>query len=594
MTAIVLGTSTRHKVSLDLDVLLRTRLLIQASSGGGKSWLLRRIAEQLFGKVQVLIIDPEGEFATLREKYGYVLVGKGGETPADVRSAGLVAHKLLEVKASAVCDLYELSLDDRHAWVRMFLESMVDAPKELWTPVVVIVDEAHYFAPEKGHGESEASDAMISLATKGRKRGFAPVFATQRLGKLRKDAAADLLNVLVGQTFIDVDRKRAAESLGIDSKDKQSFFSELRMLKAGQFWGLGRAISTERILINVGTVETTHPEAGKAAVHAAAPPPTPEQVKKLLPKLADLPAEAEEKARTEEEYERRVKQLQAEVYSLQEALEVEKRLLPEPPEPEEIIIHIPALTPEDLDLMDGNAVWLEEMGKAAIAASEKIRGQVEVARDRALAAGDTSDLTRHPIGEMIVAEAVAAAPRRPSPVNPGPAPPPAAPRPVKPSAGLTAPQQRILNALAWLAAAGITQPLRVQVAFLAEQSPRSSGFRNNLSALKTAGLLEYRGSGALALTALGTRKAEHPKTRLTANQFQQTILDQLPNPQARILRVLIGSYPRELTREHVARQADQSPASSGFRNNLSALRTLNLIAYRPQARLAGQPILFLG
>lgn len=67
---------------MDIDVLLRTRLLVQADSGGGKSWLLRRIAEQLFGKVQVIIIDPEGEFATLREKYGYVLVGKGGETPA--------------------------------------------------------------------------------------------------------------------------------------------------------------------------------------------------------------------------------------------------------------------------------------------------------------------------------------------------------------------------------------------------------------------------------------------------------------------------------------------------------------------------------
>src|SRR5581483_7523640 len=86
------------------------RMLREGGDRPGKrqSWLIRLLAEQLFGKVQVILIDPEGEFASLREKFDYVLVGKGGETPADPRSAALLAHKLLEVKASAVCDLYEM------------------------------------------------------------------------------------------------------------------------------------------------------------------------------------------------------------------------------------------------------------------------------------------------------------------------------------------------------------------------------------------------------------------------------------------------------------------------------------------------------
>lgn len=74
--------SLGEKINIDLDVLLRTRMLIQANSGGGKSWCIRRIAEQAAGKVQSIIIDPEGEFATLREKHNFVLVGNGGETPA--------------------------------------------------------------------------------------------------------------------------------------------------------------------------------------------------------------------------------------------------------------------------------------------------------------------------------------------------------------------------------------------------------------------------------------------------------------------------------------------------------------------------------
>src|SRR5258708_35522864 len=90
-----------RSVRIDLPTLLDTRLLVQANSGGGKSWLLRRLLEQSHGKVQQIVIDLEGEFATLREKYDYVLAGKEGDTPADPRNAGLLAKRPLELNGSA-------------------------------------------------------------------------------------------------------------------------------------------------------------------------------------------------------------------------------------------------------------------------------------------------------------------------------------------------------------------------------------------------------------------------------------------------------------------------------------------------------------
>lgn len=76
----------------DLDRLITTRLLIQANSGGGKSWALRRLLEQSHGHVQQLVLDPEGEFATLRERYDYVLAARsGGDTVADPRLAAALA-----------------------------------------------------------------------------------------------------------------------------------------------------------------------------------------------------------------------------------------------------------------------------------------------------------------------------------------------------------------------------------------------------------------------------------------------------------------------------------------------------------------------
>ena len=178
-------------VACDPDVLLNTRLLIQANSGAGKSWALRRLLEQTHGQVQQLVIDPEGEFATLRERYDYVLAAKtGGDTLADPRTAALLAERLLELGVSAVLDIYELKAHERVQFVRRVLEALVDAPKRLWHPVLVVLDEAHVFAPEKGSAES--LQAVIDVATRGRKRGYCLVQATQRLSKLHKDAAAEM------------------------------------------------------------------------------------------------------------------------------------------------------------------------------------------------------------------------------------------------------------------------------------------------------------------------------------------------------------------------------------------------------------------
>jgi hypothetical protein len=96
-----------EKLDLDLPTLVDTRLLIQANSGGGKSWLLRLIAER--AGIQTIVLDNEGEFASLREAVDVLLVGASGELPANPRHAALLARRLLEYKVSAVIDLYERS-----------------------------------------------------------------------------------------------------------------------------------------------------------------------------------------------------------------------------------------------------------------------------------------------------------------------------------------------------------------------------------------------------------------------------------------------------------------------------------------------------
>lgn len=289
-------------VNIDLSKLIESRLLIQANSGGGKSYTIRRIIEQSFGKVQIIVLDPEGEFTNLRERYDFVYIGKDGDSPAQPRSAAMLARKLLELKASAIIDLYELPPQERKKFVRLFCEAMVNAPKELWHDTLIIIDEAHVFAPEKG--ESEAMGAVIDIATRGRKRGFCVVLATQRISKLNKDAAAECNNKLIGRSSLDIDRKRAAEELGFSTKEQ---IVSLRNLEPGSFYVFGPAISREVSLQRIGDVKVKPAERG--VVRSVPPPPT-EKVKKILAKLADLPQEAEKELRTVAELRQRVSELE--------------------------------------------------------------------------------------------------------------------------------------------------------------------------------------------------------------------------------------------------------------------------------------------
>lgn len=300
-------TSDGVSAAFSLETLVDTRLLIQANSGGGKSYLIRGILETTHGKVQQIVLDLEGEFSTLREKFPYILAGKGGDIPTDVRTAELLARRILKLGKSIIIDLYELKQQERKQYVRVFLEALVNAPKELWHPVLVVVDEAHQFCPEKEEAESAA--AVVDLLTRGRKRGQCGILATQRLAKLNKDAAAECNNVLIGRTGLDVDMKRAGEILGFAGKGEML---TLRELEPGEFYAYGPALSRKVEKVKVDAVVTSHPKAGFRSL-SASPPPAPEEIRKALSELSDLPAEAHRELREKSDFVEEIRRLKREL-----------------------------------------------------------------------------------------------------------------------------------------------------------------------------------------------------------------------------------------------------------------------------------------
>jgi hypothetical protein len=239
---------------VDLEELLATRLLVQGNSGSGKSHLLRRLLEQSAPWVQQCVVDPEGDFVTLADKFGHVVVDATRTENELTRIAG----RIRQHRVSVVLNLEGLDVEQQMRAAAAFLGGMFDAERDHWYPVLVVVDEAQLFAPAAaGEVSDEARKislgAMTNLMCRGRKRGLAGVIATQRLAKLAKNVAAEASNFLMGRTFLDIDMARAADLLGMDRRQAEQF----RDLERGRFVALGPAMSRRPLPVAIGPVETS-------------------------------------------------------------------------------------------------------------------------------------------------------------------------------------------------------------------------------------------------------------------------------------------------------------------------------------------------
>ncbi len=337
MSKIRIGQTPDGKsIQIDLGVLSETRMFINATSGGGKSSLMRMIAERAAKHTQILMIDWEGEYSTLREKVDLLIVGnmEGADIPADLRTAKRLALRLLETKVSAVIDLSELEDADKNCYAAEFIMAMVNAPRKLWHSVFVFADEYQELAPQSAGGRKSDDPLMQSLrafkklGSLGRKRGYCLIAATNRITKVNKDAISTLKNQLTGQTVLDVDMDRAADNLGFRKETKLT----LRDMEPGDWYVFGPALNVKGVnLFHADQGETTHLGAGQRNM-LVIPAPT-SAMRNALAQFQDLPAEVKrehdemdelrkENQRLKTELQRRPIQVQPQVQIQTERVEV--------------------------------------------------------------------------------------------------------------------------------------------------------------------------------------------------------------------------------------------------------------------------------
>jgi hypothetical protein len=273
---IILGHAGEQPLELDLDRLVGSHLGIVANAGGGKSGLIRRLLEQTHGRIQHIILDIEDEFYSLRERFDYVIAGGDGDAPATVDNAAALARGALEHGFSLICQLNDLGGEGAREFVHAFLSAMLMAPRDLWRPCLIVIDETQRFD----------ADSIRMLTERGRKRGFTAVLASQRLPKIDANIRGDLNNWIMGRVGQSLDRRIMADQLGMTKAGER----ELAGIQPRHFWAMGPALSADPVLFEVADVSTTMVRPGQAKVPT---PPAPEALREILAGLAAAPADDE-------------------------------------------------------------------------------------------------------------------------------------------------------------------------------------------------------------------------------------------------------------------------------------------------------------
>lgn len=540
-------------IQIDLETFLETKLLIEADSGSGKSWTIRKMSEECSGKVQQILIDPEGDFITLREKYPFALVSKtGGDIPLNLRYAEALAHKILETGISVIIDLYEFKQHEREQFVKVFCEALMNAPKSLRHSCLIYLDEAQLFCPEDKRAIS--TSAVIDLCTRGRKRGLCAILATLRISILNKSAAAQCKNKMMGSTSLPLDQKRVGDELGLRTKEE---IRDLRNLGKGEFYAFGPAISKEIVRFKVTAVKTTHIKSGSKLLSL---PPTPAAIKKILSKLEDIPEEAEKELATKKQFQDEIKRLKAELKNQKPSNFIQDDKL------KQQVVSLQAQIKEEKRVADAHKKIADARGALLSKISKQIAEMPEI---KVEPAKEFTPVVVTPYSKRATTTTVE----------------------VRPSSNgtVTGGAMRMLKAAAMFHPDPVT---KTKMATLSRLSHTSGSFSTYMSTLKREGLLVGEGN-LFTITEEGLSQAGE--------------VDPLPTDPgelvdlwcgvigenggaSRILRALAGSYPNELSKSDLGEAVGMSSTSGSFSTYLSTLKRNGLIKTNGQSVKASEEL----
>lgn len=226
------GKSGEKDVVIDAQELVTGRTCVIGQSGSGKSYLIAVICEQLLqNNIAFCIVDTEGEYFSLKEKFQMLWVGgEEADVNIEIDFYDLIT-KSIKNNVSLILDVSD-ALDQRKV-VSDFTGKLYEIENQVRQPYLLIVEEADKFVPQSKDSLKEIEE----ISKRGRKRGLGLLVATQRPSLVNKNVLSQCGNQFIGKLTTENDLK-AVDLFFADRKELEL----LPKLNTGEFFVMGNTV----------------------------------------------------------------------------------------------------------------------------------------------------------------------------------------------------------------------------------------------------------------------------------------------------------------------------------------------------------------
>lgn len=581
-----------------------------ARKGAGKTYAAGKLAEELYGvKAPFVVLDPVGNWYGLRlsacgRKPGlpiYVFGGDHGDLPITPDSGAIVARAVMKRGIAAVLDVSRFRKNKRKQFVTDFAEELFHLAKTVRSPLMVIIEEAQVFAPQRvGKGEERMLGAIEDIVRLGRNYGLGSALITQRPQSVHKDVLNQVECLFVGQ--LSGKHERVAVDGWIEQHGVDLDTKGLSSLPVGTM-----VVWSPQWLKRFGKVRIS-----PKATYDASATPTLGRKRRIgtLAKVdletleSDLQGVVEEaEAEDPQALKRRLEASQARAKALQERLKqiplVEK-------------VEIPAFREGEVKILEASLNKLARWGKALLDVAHGLQADLDRARDtnkartiREIAVDPAPPILGQrvewpyegwpaPRGwnraldserqEMLKDFEQHKQANKPKPSDNGESKKSPVRWDDQVHVNLPKVERLVLKALAQHSPRKLDL---AQVAIFAGYSPKTSSVKNGLGSLRSKDLI-CGPNASMAVTERGMKAVGNFEPLATGTGLALEWFDRLSKCDRSMLQVLLGNYPESMTLTEVAEAAGYSPNTSSVKNGLGHLRRLKLIEGRNDAMTANE------
>lgn len=226
------GKSGEKDIVIDAQELVTGRTCVIGQSGSGKSYLIAVLCERLLqNNIAFCIVDTEGEYFSLKEKFQMLWVGgEEADVNIEIDFYDLIT-KSIKNNVSLILDVSD-ALDQRKV-VSDFAGKLYEIENQVRQPYLLIVEEADKFVPQSKDSLKEIEE----ISKRGRKRGLGLLVATQRPSLVNKNVLSQCGNQFIGKLTTENDLK-AVDLFFADRKELEL----LPKLNTGEFFVMGNTV----------------------------------------------------------------------------------------------------------------------------------------------------------------------------------------------------------------------------------------------------------------------------------------------------------------------------------------------------------------